>query len=76
MAPAARQPERGDAERRTRATPSVYAANQTAGALSPCTGELALMQSARPGDLGALVFAIGVLLVLFVVPLTVGSPLT
>jgi hypothetical protein len=34
------------------------------------------MQSARPRDLGALVFAIGVLLVLFVVTLIVGSPLT
>jgi hypothetical protein len=34
------------------------------------------MQSARPRDLGALILAIGVLLVLFVVSLTLGSPLT
>jgi hypothetical protein len=34
------------------------------------------MQSTRPRDLGALVLAIGVLLVIFVVSLVVGSPLT
>jgi hypothetical protein len=34
------------------------------------------MQSTRPRDLGALILAIGVLLVLFVVSLTLGSPLT
>jgi hypothetical protein len=33
------------------------------------------MQSARPRDLGVLVLAMGVLLVLFVVRLTLGSPL-
>jgi hypothetical protein len=41
----------------------------------PGTGEHP-MQSARPRDLGALILAIGVLLVLFVVSLTLGSPLT
>ncbi len=34
------------------------------------------MQSTRPRDLGALVLAVGVLLILFLVSLTVGSPLT
>ncbi len=34
------------------------------------------MQSTRPRDLGALIFAVGVLLVLFVVSLTLGSPLS
>jgi hypothetical protein len=38
-------------------------------------GDRNAMQSARPRDLGALVLAMGVLLVLFVVSLTLGSPL-
>jgi hypothetical protein len=33
------------------------------------------MQSAQPRDLGALILVIGVFLVLFVVTLTMGSPL-
>jgi hypothetical protein len=33
------------------------------------------MQSARPRDLGVLALAMGILLVLFVVSLTIGSPL-
>jgi hypothetical protein len=40
----------------------------------PAPGEFA-MQSTRPRDLGALVLAIGVLLVLFIVSLMLGSPL-
>lgn len=39
-------------------------------------GGISTMQSTRPRDLGALILAIGVLLVLFVVSLTLGSPLT
>jgi hypothetical protein len=34
----------------------------------------AIMQSAQPRDLGALILVIGVFLVLFVVTLTMGSP--
>jgi hypothetical protein len=34
------------------------------------------MQSAHPRDLGAVILAIGVVLVLFVVSLALGSPLT
>jgi hypothetical protein len=33
------------------------------------------MQSTRPRDLGALILAIGVLLVLFIVSLSLGAPL-
>jgi hypothetical protein len=33
------------------------------------------MQTTRPRDLGALILAIGVLLVLFIVSLTLGTPL-
>jgi hypothetical protein len=33
------------------------------------------MQSARPRDLGAVILAIGVVLVLFVLSLTLGAPL-
>jgi hypothetical protein len=40
------------------------------------TGGMLAMQSTRPRDLGALILAIGVLLVLFVVSLTLGSPLS
>jgi hypothetical protein len=39
-------------------------------------GGTSTMQSTRPRDLGALILAIGVLLVLFVVSVTLGSPLT
>jgi len=39
-------------------------------------GRFAQMQSTRPRDLGALILAVGVLLVLFVVSLTLGSPLS
>jgi len=38
-------------------------------------GERHSMQSARPRDLGVLALAMGILLVLFVVSLTIGSPL-
>jgi hypothetical protein len=41
----------------------------------PGRGTFAIMQSTRPRELGALILAIGVLLVLFVVTLALGAPL-
>lgn len=43
------------------------------GTRSSSLGE-AIVQSAQPRDLGALILVIGVFLVLFVVTLTLGSP--
>jgi hypothetical protein len=40
----------------------------------PVTGETPL-QSAQPRDVGAVILAIGVVLVLFILSLTLGSPL-
>ena len=42
--------------------------------LGPGTGDYR-MQTTRPRDLGALILAIGVLAVLFIVSLTLGAPL-
>jgi len=38
-------------------------------------GSFGQMQTTRPRDLGALILAIGVLLVLFIVSLSLGAPL-
>lgn len=38
-------------------------------------GEAKRVQTARPRDIGALLLVVGIFLVLFVVSLTVGSPL-
>jgi len=45
------------------------------GGPRPVQGERRFMQSARPRDLGAVILAIGVVLVLFVLSLTLGAPL-
>jgi hypothetical protein len=54
--------------------PDVYAAaNRSAsGSTKPGGGEI--VQTARPRDIGALVLVVGVLLILFVLSLTLGTP--
>jgi hypothetical protein len=47
----------------------------TPGSVGPNGGCSGQMQSTRPRDLGALILAIGVLLVLFIVSLSLGAPL-
>jgi hypothetical protein len=46
-----------------------------AGRDSVQSGGTSPMQSAQPRDIGAAIFAIGVVLVLFIVSLVLGSPL-
>ena len=62
--------------RDTRKRSRVYAHNGSSGNFGPAAavGE-AHMQSAQPRDIGVLVLVIGVFVVLFVVTLTMGSPL-
>jgi hypothetical protein len=47
----------------------------TPGSVGPNGGSFGQMQTTRPRDLGALILAIGVLLVLFIVSLGLGAPL-
>lgn len=61
--------------RATHSTPSrVYADDGSAGILIRATGG-SKMQSAQPRDVGALILVIGLFLILFVVSLTVGTPI-
>lgn len=46
----------------------------TPGSVGPERGFFGQMQTTRPRDLGALLLAIGVLLVLFIVSLSLGAP--
>jgi hypothetical protein len=59
--------------RSTAGRPGVSGATDRPGSGPSVLGE-AIMQSAQPRDLGALILVIGVFLVLFVVTLTMGSP--
>jgi hypothetical protein len=54
--------------------PDVYAAGNRSesGSTKPGGGEI--VQTARPRDIGALVLVVGVLLILFVLSLTLGTP--
>jgi len=59
----------------TRAVTARQYASSDARKRSSGRGSFGQMQTTRPRDLGALIFAIGVLVVLFIVSLSVGAPL-
>ena len=59
----------------TRAATAPVYDSATPGSVGPDGGVFGHMQTTRPRDLGALILAIGLLLVLFIVSLSLGAPL-
>ncbi len=54
--------------------PDVYAAANRSGSGSTKPGGGEIVQTARPRDIGALALVVGMLLILFVLSLTLGTP--